>query len=362
MTTPASASPDTTTQPPDAVADHQLGRPPRPSMSGSAVITGEEACSRARVAEPSRPAATHRQREVAVGYEADRARRRRRARPSRRCARASARRSRCTECAGRRGDHRLRHDLADQHARRVYNRATVAYRSPAAARPTAPDRVADPARRARARPRPVRGRPRVADRRAQRDRPEPRAPAGASAARRATRVSDGGRATPRRTARLGGAPPPARRRSPRSSPRSACSSSTSPSRCCASDVPSAERPGVARARGAARRRRRPAVAADPGTSSTSTRKTRARCCAIGIGGFIGFVGDRLGGRLPRPSPRAAARHRCARRFLIYVPIVGGVVLGVGVLIVADRHASCSIDDFLAGPRTVAAATRRRATA
>jgi hypothetical protein len=76
--------------------------------------------------------------------------------------------------------------------------------------------------------------------------------------------------------------------------------------------------------------------------------------AIGIGAFIGFVGMAWAAGFLG----VATRNRSAefRRFLIYVPIVGGVVLGIGTLIIQISVAVLT-NDFLSGPRTVEAATR-----
>ena len=74
---------------------------------------------------------------------------------------------------------------------------------------------------------------------------------------------------------------------------------------------------------------------------------------IGIGGFVGFVGVGLGGRLPRRRhPRAHAAR--SARFIIYVPIVGGVVLGVSVLM-SQIGSAAGRQRLPGGPRTVAGA-------
>jgi hypothetical protein len=74
---------------------------------------------------------------------------------------------------------------------------------------------------------------------------------------------------------------------------------------------------------------------------------------IAFGGFLGFVG--LAWSVGFLGVAARARQPTLRRFVIYLPIIGGVVLGVSVLM--SRVAGVQIvDEFLSGPRTVQAAT------
>jgi hypothetical protein len=74
---------------------------------------------------------------------------------------------------------------------------------------------------------------------------------------------------------------------------------------------------------------------------------------IAFGGFLGFVG--LAWSVGFLGVAARARQPTLRRFVIYLPIIGGVVLGVSVLM--SRVAGAQIvDEFLSGPRTVQAAT------
>ena len=89
-------------------------------MSGSAVITGEDACSERAVGRRA-PVGDHRQREVPVGDEADRAP------PSSTSTTEPTPRSRISPAtahgvAGSRGHHRLRHDLAHQHGASLQSR------------------------------------------------------------------------------------------------------------------------------------------------------------------------------------------------------------------------------------------------
>jgi hypothetical protein len=76
--------------------------------------------------------------------------------------------------------------------------------------------------------------------------------------------------------------------------------------------------------------------------------------AIGIGALIGFIGMAWAAGFVGVAIRARAAD--FKRFLIYVPIVGGVVLGLGTLIIQVSVAVLT-NDFLDGPRTVEAATR-----
>lgn len=76
--------------------------------------------------------------------------------------------------------------------------------------------------------------------------------------------------------------------------------------------------------------------------------------AIGIGALIGFVGMAWAAGFLGVATRA--RQAEFRRFLIYVPIVGGVVLGLGTMIIQVSVAVLT-SEFLDGPRTVESATR-----
>ena len=80
--------------------------------------------------------------------------------------------------------------------------------------------------------------------------------------------------------------------------------------------------------------------------------------AIGIGAFIGFVGMAWAAGFLGVATRARSAE--FRRFLIYVPIIGGVVLGLGTLIIQVSVAALT-SDFLDGPRTVESATRTSTT-
>lgn len=74
---------------------------------------------------------------------------------------------------------------------------------------------------------------------------------------------------------------------------------------------------------------------------------------IALGGFVGFVG--VAWSVGFLGVAARARQPTLRRFVIYLPIIGGVVLGLSVLM--SQIASLSVvDEFLAGPRTVIEAT------
>jgi hypothetical protein len=72
--------------------------------------------------------------------------------------------------------------------------------------------------------------------------------------------------------------------------------------------------------------------------------------AIGIGGFIGYVG--LAWAVGFLGVATRARQENFKRFLIYLPIVGGVVVGISVLF-AQFGTLGVMDDFLSSPRTVA---------
>jgi hypothetical protein len=76
--------------------------------------------------------------------------------------------------------------------------------------------------------------------------------------------------------------------------------------------------------------------------------------AVGIGALVGFVGMAWAAGFLGVATRARAAE--FKRFLIYVPIIGGVVLGLGTLIIQVSVAVLT-NDFLDGPRTVEAATR-----
>jgi hypothetical protein len=76
--------------------------------------------------------------------------------------------------------------------------------------------------------------------------------------------------------------------------------------------------------------------------------------AIGIGALIGFVGMAWAAGFLGVATRGRAVE--FKRFLIYVPIIGGVVLGIGTLIIQVSVAVLA-SDFLDGPRTVEEATR-----
>ena len=74
--------------------------------------------------------------------------------------------------------------------------------------------------------------------------------------------------------------------------------------------------------------------------------------AIGVGGFIGFVGVAWAVGFLAVATRA--RDPALKRFMVYVPIVGGVAVGLGVLM-GQIATVLLIDRVLSGPRTVAAA-------
>jgi hypothetical protein len=73
---------------------------------------------------------------------------------------------------------------------------------------------------------------------------------------------------------------------------------------------------------------------------------------IGIGGVLGFVG--MAWAVGFLGVVARGREAPMRKVILYVPIVGGVVVGISVLM-AQIGTLTLTDDFLAGPRTVAAA-------
>ena len=90
----------------------------------------------------------------------------------------------------------------------------------------------------------------------------------------------------------------------------------------------------------------------PRSSSTWTPRP-CSCSLIGIGGFVGWIGVAWAVGLPRRRhPRALAR---VPAFIIYVPIVGGVVLGVSVLM-SQVGSLQVVSEFLDVRRTVKAAT------
>jgi hypothetical protein len=74
---------------------------------------------------------------------------------------------------------------------------------------------------------------------------------------------------------------------------------------------------------------------------------------IGIGGFIGWIGVAWAVGFLGVATRA--RLPTFRRFIIYVPIVGGVVLGVSVLM-SQLGSLQVVSEFLDSNRTVKAAT------
>jgi hypothetical protein len=73
---------------------------------------------------------------------------------------------------------------------------------------------------------------------------------------------------------------------------------------------------------------------------------------IGIGGIIGYVG--MAWAVGFLGVAARGRTAPMRKVILYVPIVGGVVVGVSVLM-AQIGTLGLTSDFLDGPRTVAAA-------
>jgi hypothetical protein len=73
---------------------------------------------------------------------------------------------------------------------------------------------------------------------------------------------------------------------------------------------------------------------------------------IGIGGIIGYVG--MAWAVGFLGVAARGREAPMRKVILYVPIVGGVVVGVSVLM-AQIGTLGLTGDFLDGPRTVAAA-------
>ena len=74
---------------------------------------------------------------------------------------------------------------------------------------------------------------------------------------------------------------------------------------------------------------------------------------VALGGFIGWIG--VAWAVGFLGVAARARRPTLRRFVPYLPIIGGVVLGVSVLM--SQLASLQVvNDFLSGPRTVQEAT------
>lgn len=75
---------------------------------------------------------------------------------------------------------------------------------------------------------------------------------------------------------------------------------------------------------------------------------------IGIGALVGYCGMAWAAGFLGVAVRA--RHPEFRKFLIYIPIIGGVTLAVGTLIYRVSIVVLA-GDFLDGPRTVAEATQ-----
>jgi hypothetical protein len=75
--------------------------------------------------------------------------------------------------------------------------------------------------------------------------------------------------------------------------------------------------------------------------------------AIGIGGFVGWIGVAWSVGFLGVATRA--RVSTFRKFLVYVPIVGGVVLAISVLM-SQLGSLQVVSDFLDSDRTVRAAT------
>jgi hypothetical protein len=72
---------------------------------------------------------------------------------------------------------------------------------------------------------------------------------------------------------------------------------------------------------------------------------------LGIAGFVGWIGVAWAVGFLGVATRA--RYPQFRRFIIYVPIVGGVLLGIGALMLQIGRLQV-VDDFLASDRTVGA--------
>lgn len=81
---------------------------------------------------------------------------------------------------------------------------------------------------------------------------------------------------------------------------------------------------------------------------------QATLLAIGIGAFIGFAG--MAWAVGFLCVATRARSPEFRKFLIYVPIIGGVLLGIGTLVYRTTIAMLA-NDFMDGPRTVEEATQ-----
>jgi hypothetical protein len=75
--------------------------------------------------------------------------------------------------------------------------------------------------------------------------------------------------------------------------------------------------------------------------------------AVGIGGFVGWIGVAWAVGFLGVATRA--RSTTFRKFIIYVPIVGGVVLAVSVLM-SQIGSLQVVSEFLDSDRTVKAAT------
>jgi hypothetical protein len=76
--------------------------------------------------------------------------------------------------------------------------------------------------------------------------------------------------------------------------------------------------------------------------------------AIGLGAFIGFVGMAWAVGFLAVATRARVPE--FKRFLIYIPIVGGVVVGIAIMLIQVAVVTVT-NDFLDSARTVADATR-----
>ena len=253
------------------------------------------------------------------------------------------------------GDHRLRHDLADQHARRVYNRRAVADRTPPSSPAAAGSRRVIRRRGAVARPRC--SSPATASRAspaATRSTPSRRGRHGrADAARRLARGPRADNIVPSWRADRPQNPSTGRPDSGRAParPRSSARCSRSPAASAASIVRNgAPSPGwleSLRAAAAAR-----PVGARPSLRtplSSSTTTTPSGCWPPvhlrGIGFLLAGVGAHLPGRATharrREFPRLALYLPLARAALLARP---DVLIGIGTMVAAH--------DFLDGPRTV----------
>jgi hypothetical protein len=74
--------------------------------------------------------------------------------------------------------------------------------------------------------------------------------------------------------------------------------------------------------------------------------------AIGLGGFIGYLGTAWAVGFLGVVTRA--REPLLRRWALYLPIIGGVLVGIGVL-ASQVGSLILVNEFLDGPRTVQAA-------